>query len=79
MLALLTAYDDYPDELTVREAAIILQLSPQTVRQYIRQGKLPCYHIGRRYIVHKSAVRDFIQAAKVATPTGRDSAETTRR
>lgn len=64
MLSFLRAYDEYPDELTVKQAAYILQLTPQTVRQYIRQGKLICYHIGRRYIVPKSAVRDYIQAAK---------------
>ena len=64
MLTFLSAYDDYPDEFSVANTAKILQLSPQTVRQYIRQGKLICYHIGRRYIVPKSAVRDYIQATK---------------
>lgn len=73
MIVFLRAYDDYSDELTVREAAIVLQLTPQTVRQYIRQGRLECYHIGRRYIVPKSAVRDFILGAKVTNPTERDS------
>lgn len=64
MLSFLRAYDEYPDELTVKQAAYILQLTPQTVRQYIRQGRLECYQIGRQYIVPKSSVRHLIQASK---------------
>ena len=34
-----------PDLLTVEQAAQYLQLSPSSIRSYIRQGKLKAFHV----------------------------------
>lgn len=70
MLMFIKSYDDYPEELSVDQTAVILQLSTQTIRQYIRQGRLHCYHLGRRYIIPKAAVLDMIQASQSKPSTG---------
>jgi excisionase family DNA binding protein len=44
----------------INEAAAALGLSPWTVRQYIRQGKLPAVRIGRRVLVEPDELARFI-------------------
>ncbi len=34
--------------LTVDEAAAVLKVKPSTVRQWVREGRLPCYRLGLR-------------------------------
>ena len=34
--------------LTVEEAAAILKVKPSTVRQWVRDGRMPCYRLGPR-------------------------------
>lgn len=70
MLSFIKEYDQYPEELTVNQAAIILDLTPQTVRRYIKKGRLEYYHLGQRYIIPKSAVREMIQASQSKPSTG---------
>jgi excisionase family DNA binding protein len=44
-----------PDEfLTVAEAAVILKLNQQTVRNWIDAGTLPAVHVGRRVRIKRS-------------------------
>jgi excisionase family DNA binding protein len=47
--------------LTVREVAEELRLTEQTVRQWIRDAKLPAIRAGKRkYLVHRSDLRRVI-------------------
>jgi len=36
--------------LTVEEAAVLLNVRPSTAREWVRQGRLPCYRLGPRAI-----------------------------
>jgi excisionase family DNA binding protein len=45
---------------TVTETAGLLNITPQTVRAYIKQGKLRGKRIGRPILITEKALRDFI-------------------
>jgi excisionase family DNA binding protein len=45
--------------LTQRQAALLLNVSERTVRNLIRQRKLPVCFIGRRCLIPTSAVERF--------------------
>jgi excisionase family DNA binding protein len=45
---------------TVTETAGILNITPQTVRAYIKQGKLRGKRIGRPILITEKALREFI-------------------
>jgi len=47
--------------LTIEQAAEMLQLNPQVVRQYLREGKLPGRKIGRHWRVVEEDVMAFIR------------------
>lgn len=55
--------DDLPDLLTVKEVAVILRLSPLTIKRWGKIGKLPAIRINsrgdRRYL--KSQVLKLLQ------------------
>jgi excisionase family DNA binding protein len=45
---------------TVTETAGLLKITPQTVRAYIKQGKLKGKRIGRPILITEKALREFI-------------------
>jgi excisionase family DNA binding protein len=45
---------------TVTETAGLLNITPQTVRAYIKQGKLRGKRIGRPILITEKAIRVFI-------------------
>ena len=47
---------------TVREIAELLQVTAQTVRSYIRQGRLEATRIGRPLLITENNLKDFLQA-----------------
>jgi excisionase family DNA binding protein len=53
-----------PLVIDVHEAARLTSLSPHTIRAYIRQGKLPAVHIGRRVLIEPSALRRFVNSCR---------------
>mgnify|MGYP000130269379 CR=1 FL=1 len=59
MTDFLNAYDVQPDELTISEVAKILRSSRQTVLK-ISHKDLPYYKVGKRYLIPKESVRDYI-------------------
>lgn len=66
------------DLLTIEEVAAMLKLSPFTVGQYLREGKLPGRKIGRHWRVLRSELEQFIQGSGQHTPDqqgGTDNAE----
>jgi excisionase family DNA binding protein len=50
---------------TVTETAGLLNITPQTVRAYIKQGKLRGKRIGRPILITEKALREFIGEAQV--------------
>lgn len=40
--------------LTVAEVAAVLKLNPQTIRNWIDQGSLPAFRVGRRVRIRRS-------------------------
>lgn len=45
---------------TVDEVATQLDISPRTVREYIRKGKLKAVKVGNKYIISEDNYRDFV-------------------
>ena len=46
---------------TVPEVAEVLQVTPQTVRAYIKQGKLKGQRIGRPILITENNLKEFLQ------------------
>ncbi len=54
------------DVLTPQEVAEYLQLAPDTVYRYIREGKLVASKLGRQYRIPKKNVELFLLVTSVA-------------
>lgn len=46
---------------TIPEAAEVLNVTPQTVRAYIKQGKLKGQRIGRPILITENNLKEFLQ------------------
>ena len=53
--------------LTLDEAAAFLRVSPSTIRNLCRAGKLPFFKIGARYRFSKETLRDFFKKQEQAS------------
>ena len=51
--------------LTTEQAAAILQLTPKTIKDWLRAGKLTGYKMGRLWRVTEAALEALIQASRV--------------
>jgi excisionase family DNA binding protein len=51
--------------LKVEQAATILQLTPKTIKEWLRAGKLTGYKIGRVWRVKEADLEALIQASRV--------------
>jgi len=49
---------------TVVEAARILKLKPLTVAEYIREGKLKGFKIGKEWRLEESDLKEFIETKR---------------
>jgi excisionase family DNA binding protein len=58
------------DLLTIEEAARLLKVSAVTIHRWLKQGRLPAYRLGPRYVRIRRA-----DLATVLTPTRREEAE----
>ena len=47
----------------IPEVAEALQTTPQTVRKYIKQGKLKAKRIGRPILITENNLREFLEGA----------------
>jgi len=56
------------DFLTVQETAKALGVTPQTVRTYIKQGRLKANRIGRPLLIMEKSLKDFVLDKKEAVP-----------
>ena len=57
--------------LTVEQAAEMLQLNPQVVREYLRKGKLPGSKIGRHWRVSEEQLDAYLRASHIFLAPGR--------
>lgn len=60
------AIDHAEELLTTKEAAQLLKVSPVTIKRYLRQGRLPAYHVGPRAIRIRKADLTQVMQARVA-------------
>ena len=54
----------------IKEAAASLALSPWTLRQYIRQGKLKAVRIGRRVLIEPSELQKLVEQGRTGESNG---------
>lgn len=47
---------------TIPEAAEVLNVTPQTVRAYIKQGKLKGKRIGRPILITENNLKEFLKS-----------------
>jgi excisionase family DNA binding protein len=45
---------------TIQETASALRITPQTVRAYIKQGKIKSQRIGRPILITESNLKEFL-------------------
>ena len=45
---------------TIQEIAAALRVTPQTVRSYVKQGRLEAMRIGRPLLIPESSLRSFL-------------------
>ena len=55
--------DDLPDVMTVQECARFLGVGKNTAYEAIRRVELPAVRIGRRLLVPKAALKQFLEGA----------------
>jgi len=46
---------------SVPEAAALMSLSERTVRALVASGTLPCCRVGRRVLITRAAIEEFLQ------------------
>ncbi len=52
---------DYPDILTIEEAAKLLQTSTKTVYKLVRDGSLHSIKVGRAYRISKKKLTEYVE------------------
>lgn len=52
--------------LTVPDAASKLHIHPETLRQWIRQGRIRSHKPGKLYYIPLSAIREYIEGSPVS-------------
>lgn len=54
------------DLLTSGQAGNLLGVSAQTIKNWVRRGKLPGYRVGERIMVPRDAVAKYVERAKTS-------------
>lgn len=49
---------------TIPETAKVLRVTPQTIRAYIKQGRIKSQRIGRPILITENNLKDFLQVSK---------------
>jgi len=63
------------DKLSMREAAAVLGISPFTLKDWAREGRIASLKIGRRVLFTQSDLEEFLTSSR--RPAGRRSAAET--
>jgi excisionase family DNA binding protein len=53
-------YEDLPDVLTPKEAQIFLRLGRNAVYAALQDGKIRSTRVGQKFLIPKTALRDFL-------------------
>jgi excisionase family DNA binding protein len=48
--------------LTIDQAAILLQMTPENLRKLCRQGKIPAMQLGSEWRISKDSIREQLQS-----------------
>jgi len=51
--------------ITVAETAILLRMSPRTIRRLIRQGLFPHIKVGRHILIPKDKLADYLHSVDI--------------
>jgi excisionase family DNA binding protein len=46
---------------TVQETAKLLEVTAQTIRKYIKEGKLKAQRVGRPFYIAESSIKEFLK------------------
>lgn len=57
----MTRYEDFPDVMTVVEAAKLLRISSNTAYEMIRQKKIPAIRMGHKLLISKKALMAMME------------------
>ncbi len=49
---------------TIPETAEVLNVTPQTIRAYIKQGKIKSQRIGRPILITETNLKEFLKVSK---------------
>ena len=61
-----TSENAMPEKLVnLKDVAVYLSMSEDTVRTWIKEGKLPFYRVGKRYKFKISEIDDWIRSGKM--------------
>jgi excisionase family DNA binding protein len=60
--------------LTVGEAAKAVKMHPDTIRRFIREGKLEASRVGGRWRVHMDTLRRFVGSSEPTKPPASEKA-----
>lgn len=56
-------FADYPDIIRIEDLQVMLQIGRNSVYTLLKQGLIKSIKIGKKYIIPKSAVIDFVKTA----------------
>lgn len=51
--------------LSIRQGATLLGISPHTLRQWLRERRVPFYRCGRRVVLDRADLEAFLRAHRV--------------
>ena len=56
--------------LTPQEVSVLLRVSTQTVRRWIKEGRLPAYKVGRAWRIRDADLNRWLNEQRTAVRTG---------
>lgn len=60
------------DRFTIEEVATELRVSIKTVRDYLYEGRIKGYKIGKRYYFTRNQIQAFIDSTETNYPTSKE-------
>jgi excisionase family DNA binding protein len=52
---------DYADELSYRDLMVIMGKTKRTIYSWLNDGEIPGFHVGNRWIIHKTQLREKLR------------------
>ena len=67
--------DDYPEILTMKQAAELLQVSTRTLHRMVKKGEVPSRQVGSQWRFHREQLKDWVRQGGSAQATARAQQE----